>query len=358
MHGHDDVNLAASTIAVSAGRPKRSPDAPLNAPITMASAFIPGGNSGYGRHGNPTFNAFETVLGELEGGRTLAFASGMAATTAVFELVPAGGIVVAPQCAYNGTLTQLADRARRKTIKLRLVDMTNTAEVTNASKDAALVWVESPTNPTLELADIKAISNAASATGAAIAVDNTFATPLRQKPLDLGADIVVHSASKLLSGHSDVILGAVVTNDDRLFNALAKQRESLGSIPGALEIWLATRGIRTLHVRLDRAEANAREIYARLSKTKDIVHPRYPGFGTIVSFEVKAGADIAQKITETSELITYTTSLGGVESTWERRRRIPSEPTTVPESLIRLSVGIEHVDDLWDDIEFALKIAR
>ncbi|HZK36348.1 MAG TPA: aminotransferase class I/II-fold pyridoxal phosphate-dependent enzyme [Aeromicrobium sp.] len=358
MHGHDDVNLAASTIAVSAGRPKRSPDAPLNAPITMASAFIPGGNSGYGRHGNPTFNAFETVLGELEGGRTLAFASGMAATTAVFELVPAGGIVVAPQCAYNGTLTQLADRARRKTIKLRLVDMTNTAEVTNASKDAALVWVESPTNPTLELADIKAISNAASATGAAIAVDNTFATPLRQKPLDLGADIVVHSASKLLSGHSDVILGAVVTNDDRLFNALAKQRESLGSIPGALEIWLATRGIRTLHVRLDRAEANAREIYARLSKTKDIVHPRYPGFGTIVSFEVKAGADIAQKITETSELITYTTSLGGVESTWERRRRIPSEPTTVPESLIRLSVGIEHVDDLWDDIVFALKIAR
>lgn len=358
MHGHDDANLAASTIAVSAGRPKRSPDAPLNAPITMASAFIPGGNSGYGRHGNPTFNSFETVLGELEGGRTLAFASGMAATTAVFELVPAGGIVVAPQGAYNGTLTQLADRARRKTIKLRLVDITNTAEVTNASKDAALVWVESPTNPTLELADIKAISKAASATGAAIAVDNTFATPLRQKPLDLGADIVVHSASKLLSGHSDVILGAVVTNDDRLFNALAKQRESLGSIPGALEIWLATRGIRTLHVRLDRAEANAREIYARLSKTKDIVHPRYPGFGTIVSFEVKAGADIAQKITETSELITYTTSLGGVESTWERRRRIPSEPTTVPESLIRLSVGIEHVDDLWDDIVFALKIAR
>ena len=358
MHGLDDRELAPSTVAVSAGRPKRTPDAPLNAPITMASAFIPGGNSGYGRHGNPTFNAFETVLGKLEGGRTLAFASGMAATTAVLELVPLGGIVVAPQTAYNGTLTQLADRARRKTIELRLVDIANSGEVIDASKGAALVWIESPTNPSLELADIKTISKVASASGAAIAVDNTFATPLRQKPLDLGADMVVHSATKLLSGHSDVILGAVLTNDDHLFNALAKQRESLGSIPGALEIWLATRGIRTLHVRLDRAEANAREIHARLSKTRGIVNPRYPGFGTIVSFEVKAGADIAQKITESSELITFTTSLGGVESTWERRRRIETEPTTVPESLIRLSVGIEDVDDLWDDIVFALKVAR
>ena len=355
MHGLDDRELAPSTVAVSAGRPKRTPDAPLNAPITMASAFIPGGNSGYGRHGNPTFNAFETVLGKLEGGRTLAFASGMAATTAVLELVPLGGIVVAPQTAYNGTLTQLADRARRKTIELRLVDIANSGEVIDASKGAALVWIESPTNPSLELADIKTISKVASASGAAIAVDNTFATPLRQKPLDLGADMVVHSATKLLSGHSDVILGAVLTNDDHLFNALAKQRESLGSIPGALEIWLATRGIRTLHVRLDRAEANAREIHARLSKTRGIVNPRYPGFGTIV---VKAGADIAQKITESSELITFTTSLGGVESTWERRRRIETEPTTVPESLIRLSVGIEDVDDLWDDIVFALKVAR
>ncbi len=357
MTGHDYEQLSAATVAVSAGRPPRTPDAPLNAPITMASAFVPGGESGYGRHGNPTFDAFEAVLGALEGGRALAFSSGMAATTAVLELVPVGSMVVAPKTAYNGTLTQLAERERRKTIKLRLVDITDTAAVIAACEDAALLWLESPANPSLEVADIKTICAAVRPLGTAIAIDNTFATPLRQKPLELGADVVVHSASKLLSGHSDVILGAVVTNDDRLFNALFRRRVSLGSIPGALEMWLATRGIRTLSVRLDRAEANAKEIYTRLGTNDAITNARYPGFGTIVAFEVVAGAAAAQRLTESSELITYTTSLGGVESTWERRRRTESEPKTVPESLIRLSVGIEDVDDLWDDIMFALKVA-
>lgn len=358
MPGHDFAQLSASTVAVSAGRPERLPGAPLNAPLTMASALIPGAKSGYGRHGNPTFDAFETVLGALEGGRTLCFASGMAAITAVLELVPLGGIVVAPKTAYNGTLTQLTDRARRGTIELRLVDITDTDAVIKAAADAALIWLESPANPSLEVAEIEAICAAVRPSGTAIAVDNTFATPLRQKPLDLGADMAVHSASKLLSGHSDVILGAVVTNDDGLFNALSKRRVSLGSIPGALELWLATRGIRTLAVRLDRAEANAKELHARLGKARGIKNARYPGFGTIVSFEVSAGADVAQRITQTSELITYTTSLGGVESTWERRRRTESEPATVPDSLIRLSVGIEDVDDLWDDIEFAMKVVN
>lgn len=351
MHGHD---LSPSTLAVGAGRPHRVPGGPLNAPITLASALVPGGASEYGRHGNPTWESFETVLGALEGGRALAFASGIAASTALFDLVPGKAAVVAPRHAYYGTINQLQERARRGLIELRLVDIDNTQEVVNASESAALVWIESPTNPALEIADIAAISAAASRAGTAVAVDNTFATPLRQKPLEQGADFVVHSASKLLSGHSDVILGAVVTNSDRAYDAIEKRRTVLGAIPGAMETWLAVRGMRTLHVRLDRAEANARELHKRLSSSPRIVYSRYPGFGTIIAFEVVGGANVAQKMTEQSDIITYATSLGGVESTWERRRRHPGEPESVPEGLIRFSVGIEDVEDLWFDIQNVL----
>ncbi|NRQ51351.1 trans-sulfuration enzyme family protein [Aeromicrobium stalagmiti] len=351
MHGHD---LSPSTIAVGAGRPDRVPGGPLNAPITLASALVPGGGSEYGRQGNPTWDSFETVLGALEGGRALAFSSGVAASAALFDLVPAKAVVVAPRHAYYGTIEQLVERERRGQIELRLVDIDNTPQVVAACDGAALVWIESPTNPALEIADIATIARAATAAGAAVAVDNTFATPLRQRPLDQGADFVVHSASKLLSGHSDVILGAIVTNDDRAFAAIAKRRTVLGAIPGAMETWLAARGVRTLHVRLDRAEANARELHQRLSASRHIVYSRYPGFGTIIAFEVVGGPTVAQKMTEQSDIITYATSLGGVESTWERRRRHPGEPQSVPEGLIRLSVGIEDVEDLWIDIQNVL----
>ena len=351
MHGPE---LSPTTIAVAAGRPARTPGAPLNAPITLASALVPGGASEYGRHGNPAWDAFEEVLGALESGRALAFASGIAATTAVFDLVPARAAVVAPRTAYSGTLSQLRERARRGQVELRLVDITDTQAVVDAADDAALVWLESPTNPTLEVADIEAIATAAARLGTAVAVDTTFATPLRQTPLELGADFVVHSASKMISGHSDVILGAVVVNNDRAYRAIEARRSSLGAIPGAMECWLATRGIRTLHVRLDRAEANARVIAERLAGVGVVENVRYPGWGTIVSFEVEGGAEVAQKVTEQSDVITYATSLGGVESTWERRRRHAEEPAGVPDGLIRLSVGIEDVDDIWWDVEQAL----
>jgi len=351
MHGHD---LSPSTIAVGAGRPNRVPGGPLNAPITLASALVPGGPSEYGRQGNPTWDSFEQVLGALEGGRALAFASGLAATTALFDLVPAKAAVVAPRGAYYGTVSQLRERARRGQIDLRLVDVDNTAEIINASESAALVWLESPTNPGLQMADIESVTRAAARSGTAVAVDNTFATPLRQRPLDLGADFVVHSASKLLSGHSDVVLGAIVTNSDRAHSAIEARRSTLGAIPGAMETWLAARGIRTLHVRLDRAEANAKELHARLSSSRYISSSRYPGFGTIIAFEVVGGPSVAQKMTEQSDIITYATSLGSVESTWERRRRHPGESETVPEGLIRLSVGIEDVEDLWIDIQNVL----
>jgi len=355
MDGHD---LSPSTIAVGAGRPDRVPGGPLNAPITLASAFVPGGASEYGRHGNPTWDSFETVLGALEGGRALAFASGIAATSALFDLVPAKAAVVAPRGAYFGTIQQLQERERRGQIELRLVDIDNTAEVINAADNAALVWIESPTNPGLAIADIEAISKAAAHAGTAVAVDNTLATPLRQRPLELGADFSVHSASKLLSGHSDVILGAIVTNSDRAHRAIEARRSTLGAIPGAMETWLAARGIRTLHVRLDRAESNARELHERLSSSKLVSSSRYPGFGTIIAFEVAAGPAAAQKMTEQSDIITYATSLGSVESTWERRRRHPGESDSVPEGLIRLSVGIEDIEDLWIDIQYVLEACR
>ena len=249
---------------------------------------------------------------------------------------------------------QLRERARRGLIDLRLVDVTDTQAVVDAADDAALVWLESPTNPLLEVADVEHIAAEAARAGTAVAVDNTFATPLRQKPLELGADFVVHSASKLISGHSDVILGAVVTGNPRAHRAIEARRANLGAIPGAMECWLATRGIRTLHVRLDRAEANAREIARRLQSSSVVSGIRYPGWGTILSFEVQGGPEMAQKVTEQSDVITHATSLGGVESTWERRRRHAAEPAVVPEALVRLSVGIEDVEDIWYDVERSL----
>ncbi|MGJ9411225.1 trans-sulfuration enzyme family protein [Aeromicrobium sp. CF4.19] len=354
MHGPE---LSPSTIAVSVGRPPRTPGAPLNAPIAPATALVPGDGPDYTRQGNPAWEPFEAVLGALEGGRALAFASGMAATTAVLDLVPAGGIVVAPEHAYSGTLAQLHQRARRQLVDLRLVDITDTRGLLEAAEGAALVWLESPTNPMLDVADIEAITQETARRGTAVAVDNTFATPLRQKPLALGADFVVHSASKLIAGHSDALLGAVVTNSERGHRAVEARRTLMGGTPGALECWLATRGLRTLHVRLDRAEDNARELADRLKGLPGVTGVRYPGWGTIVSFQVEAGPDAAQRVTESSEVITYATSLGGVESTWERRRRHELEPRLVPEDLVRLSVGIEDVEDLWTDVQRALAAA-
>jgi cystathionine gamma-synthase len=353
---HDDVTapLRLSTLAVSQGRPDRQPGAALNSPMTLASAFVAGGASEYGRHANLTWDAFEQALGALEGGRAVSFASGMAAIAAAIDLAQPGSKVVAARHTYYGTVQLLREREELGLLSLQLVDIEDTPAVVDACTDAGLVWIESPTNPALEVADVDAIFAASREAGALVVVDNTFATPLRQRPLDLGADIVVHSASKLLSGHSDVILGAACTRDDDLAQALASRRAVAGAIPGALETFLAVRGMRTLDVRLERAEANARVLAERLASHPDVQECRYPGFGTIISFVTTGGPSHAQAVTEASTLIIHATSLGGVESTWERRRRHAGEPLTVPDALIRLSVGIEHVEDLWADIEAAL----
>jgi len=343
-----------ATVAVTSGRPPHEPDNPLNEPLTMASTFVAGGEVEYGRYGNPTWAAFEQALGDLEGGRCLAFASGLAAVATILDLVGNGARVVAPRHAYNGSLLQLADLEARGRARAQLVDVTDTEAVAKACDDAALVWLESPTNPALEVADIPAIAEAAHEAGAYVVVDNTFATPLLQQPLSLGADVVVHSATKFIAGHSDVLMGAVATADDQLYDVLKKRRDMIGATPGTLEAWLALRGLRTLHVRLERAQANAQELVRRLGEHPAIGEVRYPGFGAIVSVVLEQGALAADLLTHKTKLWVHATSLGGVESTFERRRRWKTEPATIPEGLVRLSVGIEDVDDLWDDLATAL----
>jgi cystathionine gamma-synthase len=347
-------DLRPATVAVTAGRPAHEPDQPLNPPIVMAATYVAGGDLEYGRYGNPTWTALEDVLGALEGGRCLTFASGLAAVATVLDLVGHGGVVVAPVHSYTGTLLQLADLEARGRITARLVDITDTEAVAAACDDAALVWFESPTNPALELADIPAIAAAAHEAGAYVVVDNTFATPLLQKPLEMGADIVVHSATKYLAGHSDVQMGAIMTTDDQLYGVLKGRRDLLGAIPGTFEAWLTLRGVRTLHLRVERAQASATELARRLGGHPAIGEVRYPGFGAIVSVVLAEGAMAADLLCHKTRLWIHATSLGGVESTLERRRRWKAEPATIPDALVRLSVGIEDVEDLWNDLEAAL----
>lgn len=359
--------LRAETIAVTAGRDE-SPGAPLNVPATFASTYRDGGEIGYGRWGNPTWSAFEQALGALEGGAAVAFSSGQAATTAALSSLPAGATVVAPLDSYLGTRGLLAHLESRGSLRLRLVDVTDTESVLASLGGADLVWLESPTNPMLGVAELPVILAAARDAGVYAVVDNTFATPLLQRPLASGASAVVHSATKYLGGHSDLLLGAVVTGDPGRRTQLVEHRTHEGSIPGVMEAYLALRGIRTLAVRLTAQARTAGELATRLERDGRVRGVRYPGleshphheralahmdgFGAIVCFEV-ADAEAADRLVSALGLIVATTSLGGVETTIERRGRWAGEER-LPGGLLRLSVGLEHVDDLWEDIDRAL----
>ncbi len=348
-----ELELHRDTVAVRAGRPPHAADEPLNVPITMASTYVAGGELEYGRYANPTWTAFEEALGALEGGRCLAYASGMAAVGALLDLVALGEKVVAPRHAYNGVTTQLNLLASRERLVATLVDITDTAAVVAACEDAAIVWIESPTNPAMEVADLPTIIAAAHAAGATVVVDNTFATPLLQLPLALGADIVLHSATKFIGGHADLVMGAMVTTSDEVYDALKRSRDLTGAVPGPFETWLALRGLRTLPLRVERSQANAAELATRLADHPAIDEVRYPGFGGVLSV-VLPSAEAAERLVHGTSLWINATSLGGVESTFERRRRWANEPATIPEGLVRLSVGIENVDDLWRDLSQAL----
>jgi cystathionine gamma-synthase len=350
------MSLHPETSAITAGRPDAAPDASLNPPLIFSSTYHAGGPVGYGRYGNESWSALEAAIGELEGGATLSFSSGMAAVSAVFSILPIGAPVVASNQGYSGVMGLLNQFHTSGRLEVRFVEITNTEEVISAMKGAALVWLESPTNPCLDVADLPALIAAAKKLGIGVAVDNTFATPLVQKPLVMGADIVMHSVTKYLSGHSDVVLGSLSIKDEALFTRLEQARRFNGSVPGPFEAWLVLRGIRSFPIRFRAAEGNAKELVARLTQHPKVTKVRYPGFGAVISFEVDSTAEDAEKVCESSQLITHATSLGGIESLWERRRRWALESPSVPEQLIRLSVGCEHVDDLWLDIQQALKV--
>jgi cystathionine gamma-synthase len=348
------MSIHPETSAITAGRPEAAPDASLNPPLIFSSTYHAGGPVGYGRYGNESWSALETAISQLEGGETLSFSSGMAAISAVFSILPIGAPVVASNQGYSGTMGLLNQHHSSGRLEVRFVDITNTDEVIGAMKGAALLWLESPTNPCLDLADLPTLISAAKKLTIGVGVDNTFATPLVQQPLTMGADIVMHSVTKFLAGHSDVVLGSLSISDPALFKRLEEARRFNGSIPGPFEAWLALRGIRSFPVRFRAAEKNAQLLVAGLQSHPKITKVRYPGFGAVISFEVDGTAEQAEKVCESSRLITHATSLGGIESLWERRRRWALESPSVPEQLIRLSVGCEHVDDIWQDIEQAL----
>ena len=348
------MSLHPETSAITAGRPEVAPDASLNPPLVFSSTYHAGGPVGYGRYGNESWTALESAISELEGGQTLSFSSGMAAISAVFSILPIGAPVIASNQGYSGTMGLLNQHHASGRLEVRFVDVTNTEEVISAMKGAALLWLESPTNPCLDIADLPTLITAAKKQNIGVGVDNTFATPLVQTPLSMGADIVMHSVTKFLAGHSDVVLGSLSTSDPALFKRLEESRRFNGSIPGPFEAWLALRGIRTFPVRFRAAEANAKNLVSRLQNHAKVTKVRYPGFGAVISFEIDGNAEKAEKVCESSHLIAHATSLGGVESLWERRRRWAGESPSVPEQLIRLSVGCEHVDDIWQDIEQAL----
>ena len=332
---------------------------PATPPLVPASIYVSQGSPrpgrGYGRDGNPGWAAFEAALGDLEGGSCVAFASGLAASSAILDELAFGGRVVAQRAPYFGVAEQLRERAARGQLTLDALRELTPAALQATVAGAQLVWAESPTNPMLDVVDLAAVIGIARAAGALVVVDNTFATPLGQSPLRLGADAVLHSATKLIGGHSDLLLGAVVTRDPALAERLRQRRASNGATPGALEAYLALRGLRSLPARLARAQETARTLVERLSSHPRIARVRYPGAGTMVSFETTGTADEAEAVCEAVRLIVHATSLGGVETSMERRARYSSErEVDTPPTLIRLSVGLEHVDDLWRDLEQAL----
>ena len=367
----DGERWRPETIAVATGR-NPSPGAPLNVPPTFASTYRDGGPIEYGRWDNPTWGAFEQAVGELEGGHAVAFSSGQAATAALLALLEPGAAVMYPDDSYTGTQGLLGELERAGQVRLTAVDVTDTDAILAGLADTDLLWLESPTNPTLAIAELPRVLAAAREAGVDAVVDNTFATPVLQRPLSWGAGAVLHSATKYLGGHSDLLMGVVVARDHLRRDLLIGQRTVRGAIPGVMESYLALRGLRTLPVRVARQNESAAELAGRLDADPRVDRVLYPGlprdpgheralaqmsaFGAIVSFEV-AGAERADALVAALALIVNTTSLGGVETTIDRRRRWPGEERVAP-GLLRISVGLEHVEDLWEDLDRALSAQR
>jgi cystathionine gamma-lyase len=358
-----------STRAIHAGRPPAKQGAPLLPGPVLAAPYHLRGDAdaaGYGRDANPTWSALEAALGALDGGTSVSFASGMAAVAAaVLPRLGAGDVLVATEDGYPGIRKLAADRLRPAGVEVRWVP-TDTAALVAAAEGARLVWVETPSNPMLRSCDVRAVARAAHAAGALLAVDNTLATPLGQQPLALGADLAVMSGTKLLSGHSDLLLGVVSVGDPALAAELRSWRSQTGGIAGPFEAWLAHRSLATLGLRLERSSANSLALARALVDHGGVADVRHPGlgdpvaaaqmtaFGPLLGFTLPS-AETAHAFLDACTLVAEATSFGGVESTAERRARWGTDD--VPEGFIRLSAGCEDTDDLVADVLAAVDSA-
>lgn len=329
----------------------------------------------YSRDGNPTYDQVEKVLTELEGGAAAKlFASGMAAVTAFLETIPSGAHVVAPRIMYHGAQEWLRRLTETRSLTLTLFDAADPGALAGAVRpgETALVWIESPVNPTWDVIDVAAAAEVAHGAGALLGVDATVATPILMRPLELGADMVFHSATKYLNGHSDVMAGVLVTGaqDDR-WAQIGRLRTLMGGILGPYEAWLLLRGMRTLHLRVERACQNALAIARHFdghAKLNAVLYPglethpghaiaarqMHGGFGGMMSIRVKGGPAAAKTVATSTRLFIPATSLGGVESLIEHRATVEGPESAVPDDLLRLSIGIENVDDLIADLAQAL----
>jgi len=337
----------------------------------------------YSRTANPTRAALEACLASLDNGHYgLAFASGMAAEDTVLHLLESGSHVVASDDVYGGTFRLFHRVLERVGLRFTFVDASRTRNVTDAITDATrLIWLESPTNPLMKLIDIAEVARAAHARKVLVAVDNTFASPYCQRPLDLGADIVHYSTTKYLGGHSDVVGGALVTSDDDLYQRLKFLQNAVGGVPGPFDSWLVLRGLKTLAVRMRQHSANALEVACFLEQHRRVKRVYYPGlashpqhelakrqmvggFGGMLSFEIEGGVEAAREVARRTRLFTLAESLGGVESLIElpalmTHASLPPERRSevgIDDGLIRLSVGIEEAEDLIADLRQALDV--
>jgi len=363
--GHDRPR-APGTHVVHGGLPAPVDGEPILPGPVFGSLFHLAGDidatnasSSYHRLGNPTWTRYEEALAELEGGDVILFSSGMAAVTAVLTTVlKAGDVLVAPADGYHGLRGLAGGLLTRMGIEVRLVPSTD-ADVLAAVDGAALAWIETPTNPGLGQLDVARIAEAVHAAGALLAVDSTLATPLRLRPLEHGADFVVVSASKHLTGHSDLVLGYVAVpagaaGAQGRAAELVTTRLLGGAIAGPMEAWLAHRSLPTLEVRLERQEATAATLVAALRERDDVTDVRYPGFGSVLVFTL-ADAAAARGFLARCRLVAEATSFGGVHSTAERRGRWPAD--AVAPGFVRFSVGVEATEDVVLDVLAALDAA-
>ena len=372
------------TIALHAGQEPDPQTGAVVPPIHQVSTFKQDGVGGlrggyeYSRSANPTRSALEECLAAIEGGaRGLAFASGLAAEDTLLRAVcKPGDHVVIPNDAYGGTYRLFAQVLTRWGLEYTPVPLSDADAVRAALRpNTTVIWVETPTNPLLSIADIAALASVAHEAGALLVVDNTFASPYLQQPLSLGADVVVHSTTKYLGGHSDVIGGALIAADSELGDQLAYYQNAMGAVSGPFDAWLVLRGIKTLAVRMDRHGENAAAVVDMLvshPRVRAVLYPGLPehpghdiatkqmrGFGGMVSFQVEGGEDAAVALVNRTEVFTLAESLGGVESLIEHPGRMThasaaGSPLEVPGDLIRLSVGLEHSHDLVADLQQAL----